>query len=240
MNHLIIGMGEVGKAVYDLFRFSNHKVLIRDKKPILTNPESVDVMHICFPFSDDFEKQVRDYIDMYSPVHVIIYSTVQITTTKNISPKAVHSPVEGKHPNLADSMRIHERWIGYNDKDEAFFFVNLFSELGLRTRKIENSDFTEALKLFSTAEYGINIVFADFKAKIAEIMGMDYELMKDWNIEYNKLYKNLGMEKRVQKFVLDAPDGKIGGHCVVSNAKILNKIFIHPMLQQIIDMEEKK
>jgi hypothetical protein len=44
--------------------------------------------------------------------------------------------------------------------------------------------------------------------------------MKQWNLDYNELYKRLGMNQ-FQKFILDAPEGPKGGHCVTPNAKLL-------------------
>jgi hypothetical protein len=222
MTHsLIVGYGEIGKAIKEVL---GEPVSVVDKDEHLPTPDAVDVMHVCFPYSDDFLLEMGGYIDEYAPSHIIIYSTLPIGTTKQI-PKAVHSPVEGKHPALEDSIRLMERWIGYNDKEEWFFFNKFFQSLGLRTKAVEGSDCTEALKLLSTTEYGLNIEFARYKAMVAESIGMDFQLTKDWNEEYNKLYKNLGMEKKYQKFVLDAPEGAKGGHCIVPNALILDEQY---------------
>lgn len=229
---MIIGFGEIGNAV----RAVTGDTAILDLNFQENLVEDVDIMHICFPYSEDFIAQVNHYIQEWMPKHIVIWSTLPIGITKQI-PKAVHSPVEGKHPDLEMSIRMMERWIGANDHDEALFFHDYFVNLGLRTRTVSNSDYTEALKLLSTTEYGVNIVFAAYKARVAEAIGMDYELTKEWNRAYNRLYKDLGMEKRFQKFVLDAPKGKIGGHCVRQNTYLLENQFPDNILNMIQDLD---
>lgn len=223
--HLVVGMGEIGKAVKGIFPAA--QTLDLDKKSVEL---PVDIMHICFPYSISFDSQVRGYMKTYNPTHVIIWSTVQVGTTAKL-PGAVHSPVEGKHPDLELSIRTMTRWIGHNDEDEGKFFARLFYEVGISSKLVPNSDFTEALKLISTTEYGINIEFARYKAWVADQLGMDYNLTKEWNEEYNKLYKNLGLDKRFQKFVLDAPKGPKGGHCVTPNAVLLNEQFPNELVK---------
>lgn len=217
MSNLIIGYGEIGKAIHAVVGESGVVDLNRQEDI----PKSVDVMHVCFPYHPGFVADVLEYMERYKPAHVIVYSTLPIGTTKMIK-GLVHSPVEGKHPDLELSIRQMERWIGYNDKAEAQFFANFFNDLGIKSKLVGNSDFTEALKLLSTTEYGLNIEFARYKKHVADSLEMDYELTKQWNEEYNRLYRNLGMDKRFQKFVLDPPDGPKGGHCIVPNAQLLN------------------
>ena len=231
--NMIIGYGQIGRAIEGII---GGDVDIVDPALKRVPRATVDIMHVCFPYSRDFVKELQGYIKSYKPKHVVIYSTVPIGITKGF-PRTVHSPVEGKHPDLEMSLRLSERWIGYNDLDEAFFFTNFFQDLGLRVRPVENSDFTEALKLLSTTEYGINIEFARYKKIVASELGMDYELTKRWNEEYNKLYKNLGLEKRFQKFVLDAPEGPKGGHCIVPNAKLLQEQFPDELVAIVGELE---
>lgn len=233
MRHLIVGQGEIGKAIYAIF--PDAQTLDLEKKAI---EYPIEVLHICFPYSEQFVSSVKNYIELYSPEHVIIYSTVPIGTTYDISPLAVHSPCEGKHPELEMSIRMMERWIGYNDDNEKLFFANLFRGVGIKTKAVPNTDFTEALKLLSTTEYGINIEFARYKKHVADSLDMDYQLMKDWNVEYNKLYQNLGMGKRFQKFVLDAPEGSLGGHCVVPNSILLHKQYPSEFTRIVGAMDE--
>lgn len=220
MRSTIVGVGEIGKAV--------HKVIGEAYLIDINLPEvkitQTDIMHICLPYTEEFSETVKAYMTKYTPKHVIVYSTVPIGTCKKISPMIVHSPVEGKHPHLADSMLKMTRWIGANDFDEATFFVSYFEKQGIPTYLVDSTDYTEALKLLSTTEYGLNIEFARYKKHIADSIGMDFQLTKDWNADYNNLYQDLGLAQ-FQKFILDAPEGKKGGHCIVPNAKILDEQY---------------
>lgn len=234
MNSIVIGMGQIGTAVkavteseysYDLLDGSEIANLAFTNKV-----EDIDVLHICFPYSETFVQDVKHYLLML-PKHVVVWSTVPIGTCGSIDARIVHTPIEGRHPDLELSIRHMERWIGADDEAEGKWFAQYFRELSLKTKVVPSSRFTEALKLISTTEYGVNIEFARYKKQIADDLEMDYELMKQWNAEYNRLYKNLGMGGRFQKFVLDAPEGPKGGHCVTPNARLLHKQYPNEMVK---------
>lgn len=222
MNSLIVGFGEIGQAVYELINKSD-STLTYDIKDNDYPHHTVDILHICFPYSEDFVPEVMKYIKHFKPVHICIWSTVPIGTTKQVK-GAIHSPVEGRHPKLYQSLKNMRRWVGFNDDSEATFFKQYFKDLYLAPRMVSSSDFTEALKLLSTTEYGINIEFARYKQKVAKGIGMDYRLTKKWNRDYNHLYHNLGMDW-AQKYILDYPEGPKGGHCVTPNARLLHEQF---------------
>ncbi len=226
MSPLIIGYGEIGKAVQEAV-CPDAKIYDIKRKNSRVGP--VDIMHVCFSYDKDFVHNVQSYAIQWQPKHIIIWSTVQIGTTKKIR-DAVHSPVEGKHPNLAESIENAVRWVGYNNKYDARFFSEYFTLKGFKTKLVKNTNHTEALKLLSTTEYGINIAFADYKAQVAESIKMSYELTKDWNSDYNELYDD---DPRFQKFILDPPAGQIGGHCVVPNVDILEPKYPHKILEII-------
>lgn len=222
MADLIIGMGEIGKAIHGIFPDAH----TADIMPMSTIGKA-RVLHICFPYSEDFIEEVKRYQTMYSPDYTIIYSTVKIGATKQLN--AVHSPVEGRHPDLEMSIRQMVRWIGGSDGQ---FFANLFAEVGIKSRLVSDSNFTEFLKLRSTAKYGINLMWADYEKLVADELDMDFDLLKEFDTEYNRLYRELG-ENWAQRYILDPPEGKIGGHCVVPNAKLLNAQYPNEWLQQL-------
>lgn len=230
-NSLIIGQGEIGRAVKEVIS-GYDKVDTYDiiQEEPLTFDTSTDILHICFPYTDDFIDQVRKYVKDVKPWHVVIWSTVPIGTTGEIK-GAVHTPVEGRHPNIARSIRDSVRWIGTEDETEGRFIELYFKNMMLRPRLIDDSLFTEALKLLSTTEYGVNIEFARYKKHVADSIGMDFELAKEWNRDYNKLYRNIGMAEKFQKYILDAPTGPKGGHCVTANAQILQEQYPNDLVK---------
>lgn len=231
MISLVVGKGQIGTAVAEIIGRTDkvYTFDLQDKE--MPKIKGTDIIHVCFPCDDQekFVEYVNEYIRIYKPMHVIIWSTVPIGTTKLIR-GAVHSPVEGVHPKLSLSIRAMARWIGANDVSEGDFFVRYFKDLFLRPYRVNDSDFTEALKLLSTTEYGVNIEFARYKKQVADELGMPYELTKLWNEDYNRLYRNLGIDW-AKKYTLNPPDGPKGGHCVTPNARILQEQYPNDLVK---------
>lgn len=223
---LVVGMGEIGKAVKAIF--NDAQTLDLERRAI---EPPINIMHICFPYSAEFVDQVKAYANLYKPDHIIIYSTIAIGTTAQI-PGAVHSPVEGRHPKLEESIRKMRRWLGCNQEAEGRYFRYLFHKRGISSIVVPDPAFTEFLKLRSTSKYGINLVWADYEKSVADDLGMDFNLIKDFDKDYNQLYQQLGMDW-AQRYILDPPAGKIGGHCVVPNAHILDEQYPSELLEQI-------
>jgi hypothetical protein len=67
---------------------------------------------------------------------------------------------------------------------------------------------------------------------------MDYGAVKEWDNWVNDLYNNvLGMPEYT-RYVLDAPEGPKGGHCVTPNAIILNQQFPNVMVEQVAEIDK--
>lgn len=224
MRSLVIGMGEVGRGVFGVLQGQESSVASRDKDPVII-PYKIDVLHVCIPWGDEFEEAIKEYKELYNPKLVIVYSTVPIGTCEKLG--VVHSPVEGKHPAIGLSIQNMARWIGSSDV-ELLDMADKFWSKYVPVRRMPSASFTEALKLLSTTEYGINIEFARYKKEVADSLGMDYVAMKQFNIDYNNLYQRLGM-LQFQKYILDPPDGPKGGHCVTPNARLLDEQYPNAM-----------
>src|SRR3990167_1823225 len=100
-SHLVIGLGEVGKAICAVLQDNPKNMVVGlDKGDV--DSRQYDVIHICFPYSRKFKKQVRQYCQHYLKIRglVIIHSTVPVGTTESLDQiDAVHSPVRGVHPH---------------------------------------------------------------------------------------------------------------------------------------------
>ena len=123
------------------------------------------------------------------------------------------------------------RWVGSSDK-QARKLATAFWEAFVPVRALPSADFTEWLKLRSTSKYGINIVWTGYEAEVSKKLGMDFSAVRQFDMDYNALYENLGMHE-YKRYILDPPKGKIGGHCVVPNAKMLNKQYPNKWLEEI-------
>jgi hypothetical protein len=224
---LLLGYGEIGKAVYELLKKFHEIDIVDLKQEQVSRPmEDNDILLVTIPYSDKFVQTVQQYQDKIKPKATIIFSTVAIGTCRLLN--AVHSPIEGKHPKLLDSLKIMKRWVGGNNTEVNKFFWNA----GIKVMQVPNPEFTEFLKLRSTSLYGVNIEFARYSKEVADKLEMPFELVKEFDSDYNELYSSLGLTQ-FQRYILDAPVGKIGGHCVRENSIILDEQYPNVFLKEI-------
>lgn len=213
MNHLIIGYGEVGKALHKIFPEADAMDIV----PVTLLPGKIDVMHICFPWSTSFFLDVSGYKDRYKPNMVIIHSSVPIGTSGSLD--AVYSPIRGVHPNLEAGIRTFVKFFGGIKAYEA---AKLFDEKGVKTAVIRDSRSLEAAKLWDTTQYGVMILLEKEIYKFCRENGVDFELVYgDFGVTYANGYRALGMDHVIRPVLMHKP-GPIGGHCVIENALLLD------------------
>lgn len=212
MTHLILGNGEVGKALQVILGCEVTDIMVA------VDQEQYDVLHIAFPCRDkeDFIKAVREYQDRFDPELTIIHSTVPVGTSYELD--AVHSPVRGIHPNLEEGIRTFTKYFGGKHSADA---AKIFQEKGITCVTTEDSRDTEALKLLDTLQYGLNIMIQKEIYKFCVENDVDFHLAyKHANKTYNEGYTKLGKPEVVRPY-LDQVKGGIGGHCVIPNAELL-------------------
>lgn len=233
--HLVIGAGEIGKSVYEVL--NRHVVVfLRDIED--DGRRGIDVLHIAIPYSERFADIVREYQEVYGPKLTMIYSTVPVGTCEGIGDHIVHSPVEGRHPHLAKSILEFPRWVAAKDPEALQMAAELWLPISGVVRTMKDSRFTEWLKMRSTSKYGAALVWADYEKQVSMTLGMDFQANKDFDDDYNRLYKKLKLPQ-FQRYLLDPPNGEIGGHCVVPNAELLDEQYPHPILKLIKKMRKK-
>lgn len=212
MRHLIVGYGEVGKAL--------HKVLgrafIQDVLFETWWGAPVDMVHICIPYSKDFKRTVKFYKRLKVPV--IIHSTVPLGTSKGL--KVTHSPIRGVHPNLAKGIKTFVKYVGGPDAKVA---AKAFKDAGIKVKILKDSRTCEALKLWDTTQYGRLIMLQkEIYAWCKKNKVPFEEVYTEANRDYNAGYVSLGRPEVVRPYLKNVP-GPIGGHCVQPNAKLLGK-----------------
>ena len=228
MKHAIIGYkGEVGRCVYEFFKGEDRiGVELNEDFKI----DKVDFMHVCINYTMDFVTEVKRYEQIFMPECIIIYTTVIPGTTEACGPKAVHSPIEGRHPNLLEYFKKFRRMIAGENFDMAY---DLFMERGILVYVYSDPKITELGKLFSTTRYGINLMIADMEKKVCDELNLDYhEVVSLYQKFYNELYRGNGEDKFVQS-TLTPPNGKIGGHCITNNARLLSVVCDDPMVERL-------
>lgn len=219
MQHVVIGAGEVGCAIAEVLASTYPDVHLRDIVDY-DGPSTADVLHICFPYSPFFVEAVRDYTTEYQATLVIIHSTVPRGTSATLG--AVHSPVRGKHPNLALSIRTFVKFFGGPNAKEA---ADIFIACDVPVRIVARSDDTEAAKLWELAQYGLAIAIEKSIHAYCESAGVDFDVVyTEFAQTYNRGYEELGDSQYVRPVLTHMP-GPIGGHCVVPGSLMLN----HPL-----------
>jgi len=230
MRSIIIGMGEVGRGLFEVLK-EYHEVFAKDMDPL--EVDGIEVLNICIPYGDRFIEIVDQYVDKYRPKLTINHSTVPIGTTRKIKGKAVHSPIRGKHPGMAEGIRAYQKYIGFNDKSSRDL-AEEYLGAAVPVRSVEKTETSELAKLLSLARYGVNLAFAQEQKAMCDKWGLNYD---DVVLEYEKSYNN-GLEKvgapHLKRPLLIPPNGRIGGHCVRENSIVLNEQFSSSFLREVI------
>jgi UDP-N-acetyl-D-mannosaminuronate dehydrogenase len=214
---LICGYGEVGQALHKVLGNTNRDVywMTRSKDNLKEGRDMrFDVVHICFPYSEDFEKEVamwKDNADL-----VIVHSSVPVGTCDSLG--AVHSPITGVHPHLEVGIKTFVKYFG---GARAIAASRIFQDLGIRTKTYQKAAITEAMKLWSTTQYGRMIMLEKEIYEWCQKNNLPFsEVYERSNHDYNEGYTKLGMSNVVRPILKHVP-GEIGGHCVVNNSKLL-------------------
>lgn len=217
MKTIIIGFGEIGQALFE--------VLAQYKPDVFSPHQEVfgryangryEVMHICFGYSKNFIAQVKKYQKKWKPKYTVIHSTVPVGTCRKL--KAIHSPVIGQHPFLEQGIRTFEKMLGGAN---AIFVADYFRRAGLKVVLFDDSNTTEAAKLYLTEYYRECIEFAKRVKMYCDLQGLNFsEVYRIPNEIYNKGYQKLGFEEFVRP-ILQPIMTEVGGHCVMPNSKLI-------------------
>ena len=231
--HILIGYGEVGKGIYEAFK-DHHDIDIHD--PLQNRHAGVgldyELMLVAIPYNEDFVDTIKTYQQVFYPKHTIIFSTVPIGTSRKLG--ASHSPIEGRHDKMGEYLRTGRHWLGGVNQEAVSFFI----KAGLSVMACKTPEETEFLKLRSTTIYGINIEFARYCEKVGKELEIPAGTFEVYDMDYNLLNVRLGCFKYV-RYVLQSPKGKIGGHCVLPNAEILQEQYPHPFIQAVLDFNKE-
>jgi hypothetical protein len=236
MKAILVGYGEVGQGIFEVLKVAHNIDIVDPQKGYTLTDISCDLLLIAIPYNDEFNETVKLYQKRFPNKATIIFSSVPVGTCRRLN--AIHSPIEGHHSNMAASIREFPRWVGgVTDKDG--FVGKFFQETGLIVKSIPIPEITEFMKLQSTTIYGINIEWAGFCSEVADIIGFDYDLLKQYNDDYNHLVQTVHKDKNLVRYNLMPPVQRpIGGHCILPNAKLLKKEFSHPFIATLLNMNE--
>lgn len=243
---IIVGNGEVGSSLYKALKQKPIKIKtidIKDKDfDKITKTSKCTNLHITIPyFNKDFIRYCLNYVKDLEPELLIIHSSVPVGTTDELDRQikikmkdktidVVHSPVRGQHPKLAESLLYFVKYVGTQDKKA---YLKAKKELApIKTKWFNDRKATELGKLLCTSYYGVIISWHREMKKMCDNFDVNFdEVVTDVNKTYNEGYKKF--RPNVIRPTLYPPEGVIGGHCVVPNAKLLDKQYKSKFLELI-------
>lgn len=234
----IIGLGFVGKAIYEDFKSKNIDVYGYD---ILKSPNTfeeclnTEILFIALPTKFDRQKNEYDKsiietvcsdlkINKYSGI-IINKSTVEPQTTKNLEMKFkelkfIHNPEFLTARTALEDFKNQKHIVlgkGGNCSNEDILKINnLYSKL-YPNAKISNCESieSEAMKIFVNSFYAVKIQFFNELYLLCEKLGADYDTVKELMLEnkwINPMHTNV-----------PGPDGKLsyGGNCFPKDTSAL-------------------
>lgn len=219
MKSLIIGMGEIGSSLYNVLKKEYQVDTFDIKKDIILYSGQADILHICFPYSDTFENQVKHYIREHKPKYTVVHSTVPPGTCDRLG--VIHSPCIGIHPHLEKSLTTFTKFIG---GIEASHVADYFRRAGMKVYIVDKAESTELMKILDTTFYALCIeYFKDIKTQ-CEKLDVPFELWTVYNENYNRGYEKLGYPEYVRPNLTPIMK-KQGGHCTLPNCELIDTDF---------------
>lgn len=219
MKSLVIGTGQIGSALYENIKnvFDSYKRDIEDL-PL----EGVEVLHICFPDSDEFVSFVKKYQEEYKPDLTIVHSSIGVGKTRELGEKVVYSPMRGRHPQLVSEMKMFTKFVGGYNAEDVQKACNYLEFCRFHTIKSYSPHTLELVKLLSNIHMGIECAWAQEVKRICKAFGADYDTYLDWEKTYMKGYQLSGDTHLSRPILSPLP---IGGHCILECTDILSKSF---------------
>jgi len=223
---IVIGLGEIG---FPIFKLLSKKIKIDGFDKIekfntnnFSNIKNIEFMHICIPFSKNFEKSVLELTKKFNPDGIVIHSTISPNTTKKLQTKLdlpiIYSATRGVHKRMLKDLKRYTKFFAVYDyapksKWASQTFKNKLKKCGVKTKQMSQPITLELAKVVcDTSYYGWLINFAQISKIIADKENVDYDEMWSFTDEIQKFLKN-----RPKMF-----PGFIGGHCVIPNLDLMD------------------
>lgn len=213
-------MGEIGSSLFNVLS-KEYLVDTYDVKSGLgvVHCDNLDILHICFPYSDRFVEAVKFYQKTYNSRYTIIHSTVPPEVYDEL--EAISSPCLGIHPHLEKSMTIFTKFLAGKGASNV---ADYFRRAGMKVYVLDNPKSTALMKILDTTYYAMCVEYTKDVKRQCDKFGVPFELWTLWTSNYNDGYKKLGYEEYIRPN-LTAIMKEQGGHCTIPNLKLLQTNF---------------
>jgi len=238
---LIVGLGEVGSALYQVARGSGGlEVYGYDVDPRKTInqlsdvPVPVDYLHVAIPYSRRFVDAVSSYAEGLKPRALFIHSTVAPGTTRRVYERlgipTVFSPVRGRHPNLRQHLLFWPKWLASLPESFSGEAGRHLEEMGLRVRYADKPESLELAKLWETVYRAVMIASWQELHRVSRAFGASLPVIAEFVAEVHEVLRD-----RPVYF----PD-HIEGHCLIPNTTILNSVHPSKLFEFVLESNEQR
>ena len=222
MSSVVLGMGEVGSALYHVLEDAGETVYGFDlvaSRCRGTPSVKCEILHVCVPYLQGFHSVICDYAVKYQPSELVIHSSVPPGTTEHLTWKGttVYSPVRGVHKNMVSDLQCYTKfWAG---TQTPVLFIQQMRRCNIKVEAWNDTcrSLELAKLLMDVVYYGWLIIFAQHVKLLACRCGVDSDKLWDFTDEIHKVLGN-----RPRMF-----SGKgINGHCILPDVELLNDGFL--------------
>jgi len=236
MNILIVGLGEVGSALFEIMKPKWTVQTLDKKEKKITLP--IDVMHICYPYTPSFVEITFKYMERYDPKLTLIESTVKPETTQKIYEKAkkpiCHSPVRGRHiEGLEKGLFQYTKFIGPVKRKFGLMAEKYYNSLGIKTLLCSSPLETEYMKLLNGTYFALMISFFQEIRRICEENGLNES-------EILQFFTTNTLESYYQHMRPTFHPSVIRGHCIIPNVLLLNQAYPMELADAILNSNERR
>lgn len=244
---LLIGMGEVGRAHYNVLKKRYPSIAYKDKGPEVIGPKisQYDLMLIatqCDPQNmQPFYDMVVEYAEQFKPKHIDVLTTTPCGTCdilQELIPDIpiTRSTVRGMHPNLDKFLLTIPKHIGGPKAAELALF---YEAAGIKCRTHAQSRAVELFHPLNNFIYGVNVMAADECAKYCRENGVDFMELLEYRKTNNEGFLAAGYPSKVSP-ILYPSGGKIGGHCVCYAPTTIKEDIRGPLAKLLANYNKDK
>jgi len=226
---IVIGLGEIGKPLLQLLSKKdlvigydiNPKVMDTKKFQKFEKLET-KFLHVCIPFTNNFEKNVIKFFKKFQPKIIVMHSTVKPNITKAIQQQLpiaiIYSATRGVHKRMISDLKKYVKFFSLeknapNKEWTSKQFVSVMKRAKIKTKKMSNPLTLELAKIICDTSYlGWLINYAQISNMIAIRHNVNYNEM--WSFS-DEIHKFLGNRPKMYP-------GFIGGHCVIPNLDLIH------------------
>jgi len=221
--HLVIGLGEIGHPLFRFLRVFGQGIEVYGRDIAQSGLEPADwepgphVIHICFPYSESFVDYVLTYIRQYKPDLCIIHSTVQPGTTDAIAQQVngmmAYSPIRGRHGGMERDLLKYRKFVASPTYLGEVAARETLRACGFEVEVMDKPAALELAKILETTYSGLLIAWAQEMERYADTVGAEF-----WHV-----VQFLAEPPHLPRVIFQP--GHIGGHCIMQNLELLNKVM---------------